>query len=248
MEITPQAPTEVSFFHRQLFNKRAPVFSAARYHGAMPISHPDYEQTRRLMVEHQLAARDIVDPRVLDAMRRVPRHLFVDEPYRKAAYRDYPLPIGYDQTISQPYIVALMTQLARPTADAIALDVGTGCGYQAAVLGELVSDVYSIEIIEPLAERATRRLAEMGYSNVHVQRGDGHRGWPEHAPYDFILAAAAPGHVPPALEEQLKPGGRLVIPVGEGYQELLLIEKRPDGQLAQRSISPVAFVPMTGRE
>ena len=206
----------------------------------------EFSTRRAGMVDQQLAARDIVDERVLEVMKRVPRHQFVPQPAQHLAYRDRPLPIGHRQTISQPYIVALMTQLVRPTPQAKALDIGTGSGYQAAVLAELVSEVYSIEILEPLANTARKRLQQLGYENVQVRLGDGYRGWPEHAPFDIIIVAAAPDHIPPALVEQLKPGGRLVIPVGNFFQNLLLIEKAADGGVTERNVTPVSFVPMTG--
>ena len=162
------------------------------------------------------------------------------------AYDDHPLPIGHGQTISQPYIVALMTQLARPTAESRALEVGVGSGYQTAILAELCKEVYGIEILRPLADDARRAAGRLGYKNVTIRCGDGYQGWPEHAPFDVILVAAAPDHVPQPLLEQLAPGGRLVIPVGRDFQELMLIEKRPDGTLHRRSVAPVQFVPMTG--
>lgn len=196
------------------------------------------------MVREQLAGRDITDERVLQAMRRVRRHLFVPDGLQKLAYADRPLPIGHGQTISQPYIVALMTQLARPRQSARALDVGTGSGYQAAVLAELVQQVYSIEIVCPLADMARRRLESLGYNNVEVRCGDGYAGWLEHAPFDVIIVAAAPEQVPQALIDQLAPGGRLVIPVGNFYQELTVVEKLHDGGVKSRSVAPVAFVPM----
>jgi len=186
------------------------------------------------------------DDRVLEVMGRVARHRFVSKKLWKQAYEDHPLPIGLEQTISQPYIVALMTQLARPTADCRALEVGVGSGYQTAVLAELCKQVYGVEILRPLAEEAEKRLAELGYKNVSVRCGDGYQGWPEHAPFDVILVAAAPDHVPQPLVDQLAPGGRLVIPVGRHFQELLLIEKRPDGSLRRTAVAPVQFVPMTG--
>lgn len=201
---------------------------------------------RRAMVEADLAGRDITDRRVLDAMGRVPRHQFVPLELRPNAYDDRPLPIGFGQTISQPYIVALMTQLAQPRAESRALDVGTGSGYQAAVLAELCKEVYGIEIVESLAKDAAERLRRLGYSNVTVRAGDGYRGWPEKAPFDLIIVAAAPDHVPPALVEQLAPGGRLVLPVGRSYQQLIVVEKLPDGTTRQRRAGAVAFVPMTG--
>lgn len=197
------------------------------------------------MVEH-LASRGEFDPRVLAAIGRVPRHEFVPASQRRAAYADRPLPIGHDQTISQPTIVAMMTDLVEPRAGAKALDVGTGSGYQAAVLAELVDKVFSIEIIEPLADEARQRLAALGYDNVEVRHGDGYRGWPEQAPFDVIVVAAAPDHVPPALVEQLAPGGKLVLPVGTDFQELKVIEKSADGTVSERSVAPVSFVPMTG--
>jgi protein-L-isoaspartate(D-aspartate) O-methyltransferase len=202
-------------------------------------------QQRLTMVQEQLAGRDITDERVLKAMRRVRRHLFVPEDLRDLAYTDRPLPIGHGQTISQPYIVALMTQLGHPGKSARVLDVGTGSGYQAAVLAELVQQVYSIEILCPLADAARQRLKSLGYYNVEVRCGDGHLGWSKHAPFDVIVVAAAPEHVPQPLIDQLAPGGRLVIPVGRYYQELIVIEKQPDGSVKRRSVAPVAFVPMT---
>lgn len=205
-----------------------------------------YAQRRREMVQNQLRARDITDQRVLEVMARVPRHRFVPEDQQRRAYNDHPLPIGHGQTISQPYIVALMTQLAVPKPGDRALDVGTGSGYQAAVLAELCKEVFSIEIVEPLAEQAKKRLAELGYKNIHVRAGDGYRGWPEQAPFDVIIVAAAPSHVPQPLVEQLAPGGRLVLPVGGYPQQLTLITKGADGSIRRRVIAPVLFVPMTG--
>ena len=205
-----------------------------------------FREQREAMVDQQLRGRDIVDERVLEAMLRVPRHQFTPRLHRNLAYDDGPLPIGHDQTISQPYIVALMTQLASPPSGGRALDVGTGSGYQAAVLAELVQEVYSIEIVCPLAEEAADRLQTLGYDNVTVRCGDGYQGWEEHAPFDLIIVAAAPDHVPQPLVDQLAPGGRLVIPVGKWFQELRLIEKREDGSIQQQTIVPVRFVPMTG--
>ena len=204
-------------------------------------------QNRRRMVDLQLRARDIVDRRVLEAMNKVPRHEFVPRAMRLHAYEDRPLPIGHQQTISQPYIVALMSQLAAPTKKARALDVGTGSGYQAAVLAELVDKVYSIEIIKPLAEEARQRLRSLGYANVEVRQGDGYQGWKEHAPFDVIIVAAAPDHIPQPLVDQLAPGGHLVIPVGSRLrQNLLVVTKRLDGTVRKRTVAPVAFVPLTG--
>lgn len=211
------------------------------------VGQDDSARDRASMVDRQLRARDITDPRVLDAMARIPRHEFVPEGLRDLAHADRPLPIGQGQTISQPYIVALMTQLARPGPGDRALDIGTGSGYQAAVLAELVDEVFSIEIHEELADSARERLDRLGYDTVTVRHGDGYRGWPEHAPFDLIVVAAAPAEVPPPLVEQLAPGGRLVMPVGDDLgQQLVLIEKDEDGATTRRSIAPVAFVPMTG--
>jgi len=221
--------------------------SAGQKPPALPVEEPDrFTALRRRMVDVQIAAREITDERVLEVMRRVPRHLFVPESQRESAYADWPLQIGEGQTISQPYIVALMTQLARPKPESRALDVGTGSGYQAAVLAELCREVYSIEIIESLAADAGRRLAELGYRNVEVRCGDGYRGWPEHAPFDVIILAAAPSHIPEPLVEQLAPGGRLVLPVGGWSQELVVVEKQDDGTTRQWNEIGVVFVPMTG--
>jgi len=219
---------------------------AEKGRGSAQDGRGEYSQARYRMVANQLRGRDITNTRVLEVMRRIPRHLFVPEAARDAAYHDRPLPIGHGQTISQPYIVALMTQLADPQANERALDVGTGSGYQAAVLSELVDSVHSIEILEPLASEARDRLRKLGYSNVTIRNGDGYRGWPEHAPFDVIIVAAAPEHILQPLIDQLAPGGKLVIPVGRYYQELIVIEKEADGEIRRRSIAPVAFVPMTG--
>ncbi len=212
----------------------------------MPVSPSHFDKQREEMLTRHLAARDIHDPLVLEAMRSVPRHEFVPPDLRDAAYFDRPLPIGSGQTISQPYIVALTTQLARPTPSSRALDVGTGSGYQAAVLAEIVDEVYSIEIVESLADEGRQRLERLGYRNIVVQHGDGYRGWPEEAPFDLIVVAAAPDHIPQPLIDQLAPGGRLVIPVGDRHQRLMLVVKQQDGTVESTAITPVAFVPMTG--
>ena len=185
---------------------------------------------------------------VLDALGTVPRHRLVPTRELPFAYENRPLPIGYGQTISQPYIVALMTELIRPDKDDVVLEVGTGSGYQAAVLAELVDHVYTIEIIEPLADQARERLGELGYDNVTVKLGDGYFGWQEHAPFDAIVVTAAASHVPPPLIEQLKPGGYMIIPVGGRWmvQQLLLIEKTEDGEIITRQQGAVRFVPLTG--
>ncbi len=207
---------------------------------------PEYSNARRRMVERDLAGRDITSEAVLRAMGKVPRHQFVPPDLVSSAYADYPLPIGHDQTISQPYIVALMTQLVGAKQGARALDIGTGSGYQAAVLAEICKEVYSIEIVEPLAKEAKERLARLGYRNITVRGGDGYQGWSEKAPFDVIVVAAAPDHVPQPLVDQLAPGGRLVIPVGQWHQELLVVERDKDGKLHRQAGIGVRFVPMTG--
>ena len=211
---------------------------------AQPQGNREVERVR--MVDDQLGARDITDRRVLDAMRKVPRHLFVPEPQRAQAYADHPLPIGHDQTISQPYIVAFMTQGLKVEPHHRVLEIGTGSGYQAAVLGLLAKDVYTIEIIEPLATRATATLAAQGHTNVHVRHGNGYLGWPEYAPYDRIMVTAAPDEVPPALVEQLRVGGLMAIPVGTFNQELRIMRRTATG-LETLETLPVRFVPMTGK-
>jgi len=205
-----------------------------------------YVNEREQMVAVQLASRDIVEQRVLDAMNQVPRHEFVPAAIRHLAYNDSPLPIGHQQTISQPYIVALMTQLVEPQPHMKALDIGTGSGYQAAVLAELVKNVYSIEIVEPLAKEARERLQVLGYKDITIRHGDGYQGWKSEAPFDIIIVAAAPDHVPQPLVDQLAPEGKMVIPVGKHFQNLLVIEKHKDGSVVQKRVAPVAFVPMTG--
>ena len=209
---------------------------------------PRFARMRARMVEEDLRGpgREIRDAKVLRAMGRIPRQEFVSEGLRIRAYADHPLPIGHDQTISQPYIVALMTQLAEPRAESRALDVGTGSGYQAAVLAEISKEVYSVEIVKPLAEEARKRLKDLGYKNVTVRHGDGYRGWPEKAPFDVIIVAAAPDHVPQPLVDQLAPGGKMVIPVGRFYQQLIVIERDEEGTVHQNPNIPVMFVPMTG--
>jgi protein-L-isoaspartate(D-aspartate) O-methyltransferase len=209
------------------------------------VSEP-YEAARLRMVQEQIAARGVEDQRVLDAMRRVPRHQFVPEQYRAHAYEDHPLPIPEGQTISQPYVVAAMTEQLRLEGKERVLEVGTGSGYQAAILAELAEEVYTIEIVRPLAETARARLADLGYRNVTVRWGNGYLGWPAHAPFDSIIVTAAPERVPPALVEQLAVGGRMVIPVGgEDHQELLLVTRDEEG-VRESSLMGVRFVPMTG--
>ncbi|MBI5937737.1 MAG: protein-L-isoaspartate(D-aspartate) O-methyltransferase [Betaproteobacteria bacterium] len=192
--------------------------------------------------------KDALDPRVMAAMAKVPRERFLPDSLRHLAFRDGPVPIGHGQTISQPYIVALMTDLLAPEPGDTILEIGTGSGYQAAVLAELVQRVYTTEIVEPLATEAAERLSRLGYRNIELRRCDGYGGWPEHAPYDGIVVTAAAPHIPQPLIEQLKPGGRLVIPVGlpGEIQELEVVEKTKDGGLHTRQVLGVAFVPLTG--
>jgi protein-L-isoaspartate(D-aspartate) O-methyltransferase len=203
-------------------------------------------QARLDMVNLQIQRRGIEAPRVLETLSRIPRHQFVPTDLRPVAYEDRPLPIGYGQTISQPYIVALMTELVRPQPTDRALEIGTGCGYQTAVLAELVDQVYSIEIVEPLAKQASRLLQQLGKLNVDVRAGDGYQGWLEQAPFQIIVVTAAPDHIPQPLLDQLAPKGRMVIPVGRNTQELLLIEKSATGHISQKNVTAVMFVPMTG--
>lgn len=207
---------------------------------------------REIEVEVQETARytgrEALAPAVLEAMRHVPRHDFVAVEQRVSAYGNYPLSIGHGQTISQPYIVALMTDLLDLDRDSRVLEIGTGSGYQAAILAELAGQVYSVEIIPPLANAARARLKNMGYDNVEVRCGNGRAGWPEQAPFDAIMVTAAAETIPPALVEQLRPGGRMVIPLGTpwGAQQLVLLTKEPDGGISERSVLGVAFVPLTG--
>ena len=206
----------------------------------------DWNAERTRMVDTQLRARDIESAQVLDAMLTVPRHLFVPEPQRARAYSDSPLPIGYDQTISQPYIVAFMTQALDIAPGHRVLEVGTGSGYQAAVLSVLAQDVYTIEILPPLAERARETLSALGYRNIQMRTGNGYLGWPEHAPYDRIMVTAAPDDVPPALLQQLKIGGLMAIPVGTVTQKLRILRRTVTGTETLSTL-PVRFVPMTNK-
>jgi protein-L-isoaspartate(D-aspartate) O-methyltransferase len=212
---------------------------------ARPADDP-HREPRRTMVETQIASRGVSDDCVLHAMRDVPRHRFVPEHLAREAYRDSPLPIGRGQTISQPYIVALMTELVRPDPSMKVLEVGTGSGYQAAVLAECVGEVFTIEIIEELGREAGALLQRLGYDNVHGRIGDGYDGWPDQAPFDAIVVTAAPPSVPQPLKEQLKIGGRLVIPVGRGSQDLVVIRRTEKG-FERNVVTPVRFVPMTGK-
>jgi protein-L-isoaspartate(D-aspartate) O-methyltransferase len=203
-------------------------------------------QARERMVRTQIEARGVRDARTLEAMRTVPRHRFVPPALARDAYADHPLPIGHRQTISQPYIVAFMTEALELRGGETVLEVGTGSGYQAAVLAEIAAKVHTIEIVEPLAEEAKALLAELGYHNIEVRSGDGYAGWPEAAPFDAIMVTAAAPRIPEPLEAQLKDGARLVIPVGDDYQNLVVVTRRGD-RFEQKRVLPVRFVPMTGQ-
>ncbi len=212
-------------------------------------SEDEMASARKMMVAHDLQGRDIRNKAVLEAMGKVPRHLFVPRTLMSKAYADYPLPIGNGQTISQPYVVAMMTQAVSPGPGDRVLEIGTGSGYQAAVLAEIVDEVYTIEIIPALAQSAAKRLKELGYDNVHVKAGDGFFGWPEHAPFDAIVVTAAAPKIPTLLLEQLARGGRLIMPVGpvETSQRLTLVTRDREGRLSYQVREGVRFVPMTGR-
>ncbi|MEP6262956.1 MAG: protein-L-isoaspartate(D-aspartate) O-methyltransferase [Gillisia sp.] len=212
-----------------------------------PVDQERYARDRQQMVTFQLEARGIKDKSTLTAMRNVERHRLVPKAQVEYAYEDRPLPIGYGQTISQPYMVGYMTEVIRPRAGMKVLEIGTGSGYQAAVLAEIVDEVYTIEIVEVLAKTAKSKLEEMGYTNVHVKDGDGYFGWEEHAPFDAIIVTAASPFIPPPLIEQLKEGGKMVIPVGAPFttQQLMLVEKQKDGTRKTRNLLPVRFVPFT---
>ncbi len=207
-----------------------------------------YEKVRQRMVRDQVVARGIKDQKVIQAMLNVPRHMFVPANYERMAYEDRPLPIGAGQTISQPYIVALMTETLELTKNMKVLEIGTGSGYQSAILAEIVNEVYTIEIIESLGKKAQNLLSDLGYDNTHVKIGDGYKGWPEKAPFDAIIVTCAPTDVPQPLEEQLKEGGKMIIPVGGSIvQELALLEKK-SGKLKKKIVAPVRFVPMVRQD
>jgi protein-L-isoaspartate(D-aspartate) O-methyltransferase len=219
---------------------------AATACGQRPTPAFDFAAERQRMVQQQLMPRGINDERVLAAMTKVPREEFVPPESRAASYEDGPLPIGNDQTISQPYIVAFMTEQLRLSPTHRVLEIGTGSGYQAAILAELAGEVYTIEIVAPLAQSAEAALKRLGYKNVHVKVGDGYKGWPENAPFDAIIVTCAPDKVPQLLTDQLKESGRMIIPVGDRFaQQLYLLEKK-NGQLKESVTLPVRFVPMAG--
>jgi len=237
--------TEESFINMpRLWQCAIVVFCAIPACDHAQVRTSDYTAQRDRMVREQIAARGVTDERVLNAMRSVPRHEFISEKFRNEAYDDHPLPIGYDQTISQPYVVALMTDQLKPQSSHRVLEIGTGSGYQAAILAGLVADVYSIEIVEPLAKMAEATLQRLGYKNVHVKAGDGYKGWREHAPFDSIIVTCAPDHVPQPLVDQLKEGGRMVIPVGPPLAQELYVLHKSNGQLRQSVLIDVRFVPM----
>jgi protein-L-isoaspartate(D-aspartate) O-methyltransferase len=213
---------------------------------AMSFADDPFTAARLRMVEEQIHRRGVDDPAVLGALARVPRHLFVPAEERAGAYADAPLPIGHGQTISQPYIVGLMTSLLDVRPGDRVLEIGTGSGYQAAVLAEMGVEVWTIEIVAPLGEQARRTLSETGYHGVHTRIGDGYQGWPEQAPFDAVIVTAAPPEIPAPLLDQVKTGGRLVVPVGEVWQDLQVLTRQPDGSFSRRTVLPVRFVPMTG--
>ncbi len=212
---------------------------------AVGAERPDWTDLRERMVRQQIETRGVKDEQVLAAMRSVPRHRFVPDDYREASYQDSPLPIGESQTISQPYIVALMSELLEVEAGDKVLEIGTGSGYQAAVLAAMGVEVYTVEIRQGLCERAKLTLAELGYDNAYVRCGDGYGGWPEQAPFAGVIVTAAPDRIPEPLIDQLAVGARMVIPLGDFYQQLMVIKKTDDG-VEERSVIPVRFVPMTG--
>jgi protein-L-isoaspartate(D-aspartate) O-methyltransferase len=213
-----------------------------------PDDAPDpFAPVRARMVERHLDGRGIKDERVLDAFRTVPRHEFVPEAYQRLAYEDESIPIGEGQTITASFDVAFMTDVLKPEPTDVVYEVGTGSGYQAAILGQLVAEVYSVEIHEPLATQAAKVIEELGYDNIHTRHGDGYLGWPEAAPFDKIIVTCAPESIPPPLVEQLKEGGRIVIPIGSRFDQKVYVFDKVDGKLVGDAIRPTLFVPMTGR-
>jgi protein-L-isoaspartate(D-aspartate) O-methyltransferase len=229
--------------------KRRLIF-AALVRALLGAQDDPFTAKRTAMVRQQIESRDVKDRRVLAAMRAVPRHLFVPPDLRDNAYNDHPLPIGYNQTISQPYIVAVMTELLDAGPETKVLEIGTGSGYQAAVLARVAGQVYTIEIVPELAKSSAELLKKLGHENVHVRHGDGYKGWPEEGPFDRIMLTAAPPRIPRALIDQLKAGGRMVAPVGRTVfsQELVVIDKDKQGRTSRRSVFPVRFVPMVPGE
>ncbi len=215
---------------------------------AESVSSENYTAKREAMVSRQIAARGVNDPKVLEAMRKVERHKFVPEKHRPRAYNDHPLPIGDGQTISQPYIVALMTDALELDGSEKILEIGTGSGYQAAVLAEICKHVYTIEIVESLGKRAEKTLSELGYDNISVKIGDGYKGWKAHSPFDAIIVTCAPARIPEPLKRQLAEGGRMIIPVGESYAQELVLLTKIKGKVKKQSITPVRFVPMVGKD
>ncbi len=211
-----------------------------------PAPASDLTAQRHAMVDQQIAARGITDSATLEAMRTVPRHEFLPLRLRSEAYADYPLPIGHGQTISQPYIVAFMTEAIRPQPGEKILEIGAGSGYQAAILAAMGANVFTVEIVEPLAEMARQTLERLGYDNAQVLHADGFRGWPEHAPYDAIVVTCAPDKIPPDLVAQLRDGGRMIIPVGSGMNQELVLLRKEGEKIEKQSVLPVRFVPMTG--
>ncbi|MBW3543329.1 MAG: protein-L-isoaspartate(D-aspartate) O-methyltransferase, partial [Planctomycetes bacterium] len=224
----------------------AAMLAAAAPRSLAAQARDPYRAVRLKMVEEFIEQEGVRNPRVLEAMRTVPRHEFVPRSLASRAYTDGAWPIGHGQTISPPFIVAYMTETIDPQETDRVLEIGTGSGYQAAVLSGLVQDVYTIEIVEPLGRQAERRLELLGYDNVHVKVGDGYQGWPEHAPFDKIIVTCSPEKIPQPLVEQLKEGGRMIIPLGERYQQVFHLLEKKDGQLVRRRLIPTLFVPMTG--
>ncbi len=214
--------------------------------GTAAMSEKDYKSDRERMVDEQIVQRGIADPRVLTALRAVERHQYMPPAVWHLAYEDYPVDIGHGQTISQPYIVALMTELLQLDADDKVLEIGTGSGYQAAVLAQIAKEVYTVEIVEALGKSAAATFVRLGYRNIQAKVGDGYEGWPEHAPFDAIIVTAAPEHIPEPLIAQLKPGGRMVLPVGPvfSFQYLILVKKNADGTYTEEKLEPVRFVPL----
>lgn len=240
------APARCTFSSALLIPQSLPTLLLLLLPAVLLRADDEYADARAQMVQRHLVERGIKDERVLKVMSQVLRHEFVPDDQRPYAYDDISLAIGHGQTISPPYIVALMTEKLQPRPEHRVLEIGTGSGYQAAVLSKLAKEVYTIEIVEPLAKSAEERLARLGCANVKVKAGDGYKGWPEHAPFDSIVVTCAPDHVPEPLIEQLREGGRMVIPVGEKYIQTLYVMEKKDGKLTKAAVTPVYFVPMTG--